>query len=68
MGLFEGQLQQTDPDVAVTHRLTVVLQGEGHLVGTWLVRRAFVVLGRARGLDVVLNEDTILDDGDARGA
>ena len=46
----------------------MVLQGERGVVRAGLVGWAFAVLGGAGELDVVLDENAVVEDGDAGGS
>src|SRR5580692_3600978 len=59
-------LQFANPDVAVANRMIVVLKRKRQLVRACFVRRTYVMAGWAGGLNVVLREDAVVKDGDAR--
>src|SRR5271169_3789720 len=66
-GLDRLLLKRSNPDVAIANGVAVVLQGQRSFVWSGLVRRAFTMSGGAAKLDIVLDEDAIVKDGDACG-
>src|ERR1035437_9516124 len=58
-------LQVANPDVPDPHRMLVLPQPERQPVRARLVRRPAHVRGRADRLDVVLNQNTIVENGEA---
>ena len=58
--------QFTNPDVAVANRMIVVLKRKRQLLRACFVRRTDVMAGWSGGLNVVLREDAVVKDGDAR--
>jgi hypothetical protein len=61
-------LQFADPDIAEAHGSAVILQGERQFLRVWRVGRARFVCRRASEFDIVLNQDSVVEHGYARGA
>ncbi len=55
------------PDVAVADGLVMVLEEQRELGGVGFVRRASLVPGRAGQHDVVLDQDVVVKNSEARG-
>ena len=58
----------TEPDVAVADWMVVVLQRKREFVRTCGVRRTDVMAGGSGEFDIVLRENTVVEDGNVRGA
>src|SRR5579859_1921794 len=58
-------LQLANPDIAVAHRIAVILQRERKFVRTGLVGWPATVCGWAGEFDIVLHKDTVMKHGKA---
>src|SRR5712691_6896177 len=62
-----GGLQFADPDVAVAHRMAMILQRQRQFFGVRLVGLTLAMRRRSAWLDVVLREHAIVQHGYASG-
>src|SRR5215471_3556425 len=56
-----------NPDIAIVNRVIVVLQLQGKLLGSGLVWRSDMMAGRTGQLNVILYQNSVVQDSHSRG-